>query len=273
MFVQQLGLLLQPPSQAGEETGSHRGGCTPDLVPPYREDRHLVGPALALPDHLLESRRRHELLQRDAEDRLDLLGREDQLRLLRQETHERLYQEPARRDVHLLKLAYDLDGIGAEVYLLFGLPQGRRKERVVPRLRATAGKGYLPRMVFEISRPERVDDAPPFGLEHDRHEDRCPPAVLPRLRGPRTPLPRLQMQRGEALVHLAPPIERPRHVLSQARRKASILAYPTHEFDSTLGTYARQRPYKAMRLLDYDDLASQPARLTRPTPDRTHPFR
>src|ERR671920_955313 len=271
MFVQQLGLLLQPPSQAGEETGSHRGGCTPDLVPPYREDRLLVGPALTLPDHLLESRRRHELLQRNAEDRLDLLGREDQLRLLRQETHERLHKEPARRDVHLLELAYDLDGIGAKGYLLFGLPQGRRKERVVLGLRAPAGKGYLPGMVFAISRPERVDDAPPFGLEHDRHEDRCPPAVLSRFWAPRTPLPRPQIQRGEALVHLAPSIERPRHDLSQPRRKASILAYPTHEFDSTLGRHTRQRPYKAMRLLDYDDLlASQPARLTRPTPDRTH---
>src|SRR5215210_9399463 len=48
------------PTQTGEESGRHRRGSAPDLVPPDREDRHLIGASLALPDHLLERLCRHQ---------------------------------------------------------------------------------------------------------------------------------------------------------------------------------------------------------------------
>src|SRR3712207_640336 len=99
------------PAQTCQETGRYRRGRAPDFVPPDREDWHLIGAAVALPDHLLERTRGHQLLERDAKYRLDLLGVEDQLGLLRQQSHERPHQEPARRDVHLLELPDHLDNV------------------------------------------------------------------------------------------------------------------------------------------------------------------
>src|SRR5829696_8465244 len=126
-----------------------------------------MGPPLAFPDRLLESLRRHQLLQRDAEDSLNLVGCEDKLRLLGQKSYERPYQKPARRNVHLLHLADDLDCVWPEVYLLFGLPQGRREERAVASLRAATRERHLPGVIFEVPRPERIDDVCPSRLEHD----------------------------------------------------------------------------------------------------------
>src|SRR5918995_690347 len=210
------------PAQPGEKRGGHRGGSAPDITLRRAfdcEDWHHVVAALVPPPHPAKRLRAHQVVERDGEDRLHLVRGEHHLGLRREQTHKWAHTEVGGRDVHLLELPYHLDQIRAQVYLLFRLAQRGLQQRVVGRVHAASGKRDLACVIREMILPHRVDEMRPLRLEQNRYENGRSPRVRAGWGYARPPLPRLHVHGREALVDLAPGVERPPDRFSQARRQ------------------------------------------------------
>src|SRR5215203_1655902 len=210
------------PSQAREKARGYPRRRAPDVARGRAADGkngHLVIVAFVAPDHFAQRLGGGKCFQGDREDLLHLVGGEHQLGLGWQQPDERAHAKVGGRYVHLLQLPDNLDQAGAKVDLLLRLAQRRLHQRIVPRLGTATGKRDLTRMVGEILLPHRIHHPSLPIVYKNRNEHRRPPRIRPRRRHPRAPLPRLQVHRRKALVHLAPRVERQGYRLPQPLRE------------------------------------------------------
>src|SRR5829696_7573124 len=236
--------LLAPvilPAQAREKGRGHRRRRAPDVAWGRAIDGkngHLVLVAFVVPEHPAQRLGGGKRFEGDRKDLLHLVGGEHQLGLGREQPDERAHAEVGRRYVHLLQLPDHLDQAEAKVDLLLRLAQRRLHQRAVRRLGAAAGKRDLASVLGEILLPHRIHHPSLPVVYKDRNEHRRPPRIRPRRRHPRTPLPRLQMHRRKALVHVTPRVERSGDRLPQPIRESipaefSVLPTSVHHPDAS----------------------------------------